>query len=105
MPNYFRDADVAVCFADLLALGAGVPVIIGATSLTGVVDYLGRDVLANLNVGGISGTVITVTVQTSKLPAPLPNRTALTVDGQACHLRDSLQEGDGALTHLICERP
>jgi hypothetical protein len=29
---------------------------------------------------------------------------ALTVDGQSMILRDSQQEGDGALTHLLLER-
>lgn len=101
---YFRDADVTALFQDAVARGLAVAVVIGATQLSGIVDWVGRDVLASLNVAGVSATTITVTVQTSALPSPLPNKTALTVAGQAMVLRDRLQEGDGALTHLFCER-
>lgn len=98
------ETDLKAVMADLAAIGAaGVPIVIGATTLLGVVEYVGRDVLATMNVGGISGRVITVTVQTSQLPAGLKNRTALTVDGQPMRLRDSQLEGDGSITRLLCE--
>ena len=99
MPTYFQDSDITLMLNDI-----GVPVVIGTTNLKGLVNYVGRDVLQQLNIIGISATTITVTVQTSALPSSLPNRTALVVEGQNMRLRDSVQEDDGALTHLLCER-
>jgi len=99
MPSFFRDSDIPALLRDF-----GVPVKIGsAKPFMGIVDYVGRDVLLNMNISGVSGKTITVTVQTSVLPDPLPNKTPLVVDKQSMVLRGSAQEGDGALTHLVCE--
>lgn len=102
LTGFYGDADIPL----LLGEDFGVAVVIGARpAIPGVVDYVGKDVLVSQGVGGVSATDIVVTVQTSALPTPLPNRsTLLTVDGKAMRLRDSQQQGDGALTHLICER-
>jgi len=90
---------------DARACGLAVAVsIAGGDPIPGIVDYVGRDVLQSMNVAGISGTQITVAVQTSKLPVSLRNRTLLTVEQQNMMLRDSQTEGDGALTNLLCER-
>jgi hypothetical protein len=99
MPTFFRDSDIPALMLDF-----GVPVVIGSAHLNGIVDYVGKDVLQSMNIAGISGTTITVTCQTSALPSPLRNQSTLTVDGQSMILRDSVQEGDGAITHLLCER-
>jgi len=106
MPTYFGDNDITTIFQDAKSRGLGVNVsIAGGAPIVGMVDYVGRDVLQSLNIAGISGVTITVTVQTSALPSPpLRNRTTLTVDGQNMILRDSQLDGDGALTHLLCER-
>jgi hypothetical protein len=100
LTGFYGDADIPF----LLSEDFGVAVVIGATHLPGIVDYMGRDVLQSLGVAGVSGTDIVVSVQTSALPTPLHNRAALTVDGKAMRLRDQQQQGDGAITHLICER-
>lgn len=103
LTGFYADADIPLLLADF-----GVAVIVGSTPLLGIVDYVGKDVLAAGGISGISGTDILVTMQTSALPGyptPLRNKSTLvTVDGVACRLRDSQQVGDGALTHLICER-
>lgn len=101
--SYFEDQDIPSLFADL-----GVPVVIspaGAPSVTtvGIPDFVGRDALNPMGAAGVSAVTITVTVQTSQLPPDLPNATPLTVDGVAMKIRDRLPEGDGALTHLLCE--
>lgn len=96
--GFFGDSDIPALLADF-----GVPVVMGATQVLGIVDYVGKDVLVSQGVSGVSGTDIVVAVQTSAWPK-VPNRTALTVDGVAMRLRDQQQVGDGALTHLICER-
>jgi hypothetical protein len=99
-PAFYGDEDIPDLLADL-----GVPVVIeGCKPMNGLRDGAGRDVLASGNVAGISATDIVVTVQTSALPKGLKNRTPLTVEGECMRLRDSLPEGDGAMTHLICER-
>ncbi|SRR5579863_2469496 len=104
MTTFFEEADTAAIFADALTRGLGVAVVIGSSNLVGIVDYVGKDVLASMGVASVSGRTITVSIQTSTLPSPLPNRsTTLTVDGVSYRLRDSLQQGDGALTHLLCE--
>jgi hypothetical protein len=99
MPTYYGDADIPALLADF-----GRPVVLaGAPNLKlGLIDFVGKDVLQSMNVSGIAGTTVTVSVQTSALPSPLPMRTAITVDGAAMFIRDRLQEGDGALTHLFC---
>lgn len=99
MSSVFRDQDIAPLFADF-----GVPVIIGTMRMRGIVDYVPKDQLQTMQIAGVSGTAITVTVQTSKLPSGLRNKAALTVDGDPMILRDSQTEGDGGLTHLLVER-
>jgi hypothetical protein len=96
--DYFGDDDIPFLLAEV-----GVPVVIAGATFKGIVDYVGKDALGFSSVSGVSGTEITVSVQTSALPV-VPNRTALTVDGQSMRLRDQQQVGDGAITHLICER-
>jgi hypothetical protein len=103
MTTFMGDADIATMFADLSANGGAVSVVIGATTVLGVRDMVGRDVLQSLGVTGITGTTITVTCQTTALPALTPLM-ALTVDGANMRLRAFEPEGDGALTHLLCER-
>ena len=99
MTTFFRDSDIPTLMQDF-----GVPVVIGAVTTKGIVDYVGRDALPANSIAGVSGTIITVSVQTSILPTPLPNKTACTVDGVPYKIRDQVQLGDGALTHLICEK-
>lgn len=96
--GFFGDSDIPTLLADF-----GVPVVIGGKTQLGIVDYVGKDVLLSQGVSGVSGTDIVVSVQTSALPK-VPNRAPLTVDGVAMRLRDQQQTGDGAITHLICER-
>jgi hypothetical protein len=105
MPQtFFGDADLNAVMADALAIGAAVPVVIGSNDpIPGFLDEEGRNVLLSGGIGGASGTEIVISVQTNALPASLPNRTALTVDGRAMRLRDSQPHDDGALTRLICE--
>lgn len=93
---------------DLKALLAdsGVPVVIGASVMMGIIHIMGRDALANMGIGGVSGKNIFVAVYTADLPGPLPNRTTLlSVDGKPYRLRDSQQEADsnGDVTYLFCE--
>lgn len=104
LTGFYGDADIPF----LLGTDFGVAVVIASNpELPGIVDYVGKDVLQSQGVSGISATDIVVSVQTSALPGypvPLRNKTTLlTVDGVACRLRDSVQQGDGALTHLVCE--
>lgn len=104
MTTFWFDSDIAAMFADLLASGGAVPVVIGANpAIPGVRDMVGRDVLESLGVTGVSATTITVTCQSTSLPS-LAAKMALTVDGQNMRLRNFQPEGDGALTHLLCER-
>jgi hypothetical protein len=101
LTGFYGDADIPF----LLGADFGVAVRIAGMSqdIPGIPDYVGKDVLLSGGVSGISGTDIVISVQTSILPKPLRNRTTLTVDGASMRLRDSLQTGDGAVTHLICE--
>lgn len=101
LTGFYGDADIPF----LLGEDFGVPVLLAGMSdpIPGIVDYVGKDVLVSQGVNGVSGTDIVVTVQTSALGGSPRNKTLLTVDGTAMRLRDSQQQGDGALTHLICE--
>jgi hypothetical protein len=101
LTGFYGDADIPL----LLAADFGVAVRIAGMSvdIPGIPDYVGKDVLLASGISGISATDIVVSVQTSILPKPLRNKTALTVDGASMKLRDSLQTGDGAITHLLCE--
>lgn len=101
LTGFYGDADIPF----LLETDFGVAVVLaGAPNLkAGIVDYVGKDVLVSQGVSGISATDIVISVQTSALPVPLPNRTPITVDGQAMRIRDSQPYGDGAMTHLLCE--
>ena len=105
MPQtFFGDADLSAMMADALEIGAAVAVVIGTNDpIPGFVDEEGRNVLLSGGIGGASATDIVVTVQTSALPASLPNRTALTVDSRNMRLRDSQPHDDGAMPRLICE--
>lgn len=98
LTGFYGDADIPF----LLGTDFGVAVVIGGAMIPGIVDNVGKDSLLSQGVSGVSGTEISVTVQTSALPK-VPNRTALTVDGKSMRLRDQQQLGDGALTHLLCE--
>lgn len=101
LTGFYGDADIPAMLADF-----GVAVVIAGsppTTMLGIVDYVGKDVLLSQGVSGVSGTEITVTVQTSKLPLGLKNKHLLTVDGKSMRIRDQNQEGDGALTKLLCE--
>lgn len=101
LTGFYGDADIPF----LLGEDFGVAVsIAGAPVIPGIVDYVGKDVLVSQGVNGVSATDIIVTVQTTALGGALRNKTLLTVDGANLRLRDSQQQGDGALTHLICER-
>ncbi|MBS0364907.1 MAG: hypothetical protein JSR67_03675 [Proteobacteria bacterium] len=100
MTSIFQDSDIPGMIAAF-----GVPVVIGQTTLSGMRDEAGRDVLNPLTVAGVSATAIVVWVQTSALPPNLPNAFPCTVDGENFVIRDRLPYGDGALTHLLCERP
>jgi hypothetical protein len=100
LTGFYGDADIPF----LLGEDFGVAVsIAGGDAIPGIVDYVGKDVLVSQGVNGVSATDIVVTVQTSALPSGLKNKTLLVVDGKNMRLRDSQQQGDGALTHLICE--
>jgi hypothetical protein len=97
LTGFYADADIPFLMGDF-----GVSVVIDGVTLLGIVDNVGKDSLVSQSVSGVSGTEITVTVQTSALPK-VPNRTLLVVDGKNMRLRDSNPEGDGALTKLLCE--
>jgi hypothetical protein len=102
LTGYFGDADIAF----LLGNDFGVAVVVNGVTIPGIKDEVGKDQLLSQGISGVSGTDISVTVQTSALRAAqpnLPNRTAITVDGVAMRLRDQNPLGDGALTHLLCE--
>jgi hypothetical protein len=102
LTGFYGDADIPLLMADF-----GVAVAIAGFSpaipLVGIVDYEGKDVLVSQGTGGVSGTDITVWIQTSTLPVPLRNKTLITVDGKAMRIRDQNQQGDGALTKILCE--
>jgi hypothetical protein len=98
MPSIYGDSDIPALLADM-----GVAVVLaGAPNLKlGLVNYVGRDVLQSMNVTGIAGTTIMVSVQSSVLPSPLAMRTPISVDGASWYIRDKLLAGDGGLTHLF----
>lgn len=102
LTGFYGDADIPLLLADF-----GVAVAIAgyspAVPLIGIVDYEGKDVLVSQGMGGVSGTDITVWIQTSTLPTPLRNKTLITVDGKSMRIRDQNQYGDGALTKILCE--
>lgn len=98
LTGFYGDADIPF----LLGTDFGVAVVINATTIPGIVDYVGKDSLVSQGISGVSGTEITVAVQTSALPK-VPNRTPLTVDGKSMRIRDQQPVGDGAITHLLCE--
>ncbi len=102
LTGFYGDADIPLLMADF-----GVAVAIAGFSpsipLIGIVDYEGKDVLVSQGTGGVSGTDITVHIQTSTLPPNLRNKTLITVDGKAMRIRDQNQVGDGAITKILCE--
>lgn len=89
--------DHAVFFQDF-----GVTVTIGATSIQGNVDKLGRNALQGQGVSGVSGVQITVEVWTADLPT-IAAKGSLTVNGISMKLRERNPFDDGNLTHLLCE--
>jgi hypothetical protein len=100
LTGFYGDADIPF----LLGEDFGVAVSInGGDPIPGIKDFVGKDVLVSQGVNGVSATEITVSVQTTALPPNLRNKTLLTVDGVAMRLRDSQAQGDGAITHLLCE--
>jgi len=101
MPNFYQDADIPFLLCET-GVWIEIP---GAPRMKGIVDYASKEYLQTLQIAGIRGTAITAVVQTSALPSPLANKTPLIVDGQPMILRDAQQEGDGAITVLLCERP
>jgi hypothetical protein len=97
LTGFYADADIPFMMGDF-----GVSVVCDGVTTLGIVDYIGKDSLLSQGVSGVSGTEISVTVQTSAWPK-VPNRTAVTVDGKSMRIRDQNQEGDGALTKVLCE--
>jgi hypothetical protein len=96
LTGFYADADIPFMMGDL-----GVSVVCSGVTTLGIVDNVGKDSLVSQSVSGVSGTEITVTVQTSAWP-DVPNRTPIVVDGKAMFIRDQNREGDGALTKVLC---
>ena len=96
LTGFYADADIPFMMGDF-----GVSVVCSGVTTLGIVDIVGKDFIASQSVSGVSGKEITVTVQTSAFP-DVPNRTPITIDGRAMFIRDQNQEGDGALTKILC---
>ena len=102
LTGFYGDADIPFIMGDwgvAVAIAGYSPII----PLVGIVDREGKDVLNSQGVGGVSGTDITVWIQTTTLPANLRNKTLITVDGASMRIRDQNPHGDGALTRILCE--
>jgi len=81
-----------------------ISIVIGSTTIQGVVETTGKDVLGNQGIGGFSGRQIIAIVRTADIPRPPPaNGTLITVDGEAMKIRDYYPVDRGELTHIFCE--
>lgn len=100
MPTFFHDAEIPAMLQDF-----GVPIILNGTSGIGLVDYVDAISLKENGIAGVINKAITVAVQTSVFPDLVDNNAvglAITVDGEDFHVRQRLQQSDGAMTHLLC---
>ena len=97
LTGIYGDADIPF----LLGEDFGVAVVCNGVTTVGIKDQVGKDSLLSSGVSGVSGTEITVTVQTSAFPT-VPNRTAITVDGSPFFIRDQQLEGDGGTMKILC---
>lgn len=100
MTTFYRDVDIAGMLNEF-----SVPVLLEGVTANGIVDYSDAVTFRDNGIGGVINKAITVSVQTSAFPSlALSNATGLpvTVDGVAYTIRERLQQGDGAITHLMC---
>lgn len=96
----------ATLAADLAAIASdiGIPCKMGSINFDAVPEYVGKDILASMGIGGVRGTVIKLNVLTTALPTgPIRNQTPITVNGAAYLVRFSDLEGDGTMTLIYCE--
>jgi hypothetical protein len=97
LTGIYGDADLPY----LLGEDFGVVVVCAGVTTVGIKDQVGKDSLLSSGISGVSGTEISITVQTSVWPV-VPNRTPLTVDGAAMFIRDQQLEGDGGTMKILC---
>ena len=81
----------------------GEPVTLGATTVSGLVDRVGVEVLAGRDGPDLTSNRITVTVKTGSLPG-LASNVTIAVGGVAYLVRERLPLDDGAFTQLHCAR-
>lgn len=94
---YFRVADIPGLLADF-----GVDVVLGATTVKGLVDDGEELMLEGEASVALQQGQKSVIVQTGALPG-LQVGSAVTVDGQSHTVRERRKIGDGALTRLLVE--
>ena len=93
--SYFGTSDLPSMLADF-----GVPVAWGAISGRGLVDQVDRDLFSDAN-AQFTGKETIVTIETTRF-AGLGEGERISIDGVAHRVIQSRQQGDGALTALMC---
>lgn len=79
----------------------GEPVTIGVTTANGLVDIVDEEMLVTQGFGHMVGKSILVRVKTGAFAA-LAIGATVTVRGTAYKVHTIQQEGDGALTQILC---
>lgn len=85
----------------MIDASGGEPVTIGSVTLNGLVDIVDEEMLVAQGFGSFIGKSVLVRVKTGAFPA-LADGVAVTVRAVAYKARAIQQEGDGALTQVLC---
>ena len=99
----FGEPDIAAMLSDLAAIGGGVEVTLGATTVHGVLDRGALELLQGEMPGVVAADEI-VHVPTGSLPG-LASGASITVDGVAYVVLKVMPYEDGAMTRVVLRKP
>jgi len=85
----------------MIDASGGEPVTIGAQTINGLVDVVDEEILVAQGFAGLVGKSVLVRVKTGAFSS-LADGVTVTVRGTPYKARSIQQEGDGALTQVLC---
>lgn len=91
---FFRAADI-----DLILADTGVDVVLGVTTVKGLLDIADESLLQG-QAADFLGQTMLITVKTGALPG-LAEGSSITADGIACRVMRVQRTDDGALTSIL----
>lgn len=100
--SFLGGPDIADVLADLALVGGTVTVVIGGTTVSGILDREAVEVLGDEMPGVVSDEEI-VHVQTGVLPG-LTSGASITVGGFPYVVQKALPYGDGAMTRVVLRK-